>query len=344
MIQKFFWIASLVLLTACGGEKKNEIGGKKGGGSLAVDVFQVSENSIPVQLEAPASILPAEEVQLYSEVSGRVKNIYFTEGKKVSKGELLIQMDVDILNAQKEKAEVDLTLAKKDEIRKKTLFQAKGVSQEEYEKSEAALGVAQAALDLINVQLSKAQVRAPFSGRVGFRQISEGAYVTPSTLLTTLIQDDEVKIEFAVPELYSSRVQLGQVVSFFVADGDKKYQAKVYAYQPFVDAATRMLSVRAKLKNDGKIIPGSFVSLDYDLGMQNNAIMVPAQSIIPVLKGQKIWLIRNGKVHGVPVELGVTTATQVQVKGDVKPGDKVVISGLLAVDEGTPVNVKSVQK
>jgi len=339
MIKHISWGIGCLLLVSCNSSKEEKTDAKKGS-KMAVEVYTIETSDVPIRIDVPGTIIPSEEVDLYSEISGRVQKINFEEGRKVRKGELLIQMDVDILQAQKKKLDVDLSLAKKDEARKKTLFDANGLSQEEYEKASANLASTQAAIDLINVQISKAQIRAPFSGTVGLRHISEGAYITPSTLITSIIQDDVVKVEFSIAEIYASAVKMGQDIVFRTQKDSTDYHGKVFAFQPFINADTRMLTIRATLKNDGRFIAGSFVSVNYDLGTEDNAMMIPTESIIPVLKGQKIWVIRSGSVHEIPVELGIRTADKVQVMGDIKPGDTVLVSGLLAVKEGMPVTIK----
>jgi membrane fusion protein (multidrug efflux system) len=307
---------------------------------MAVGVYEAKAEDIPLKIDIPGSVLPAETVDVYSEVSGRVKKIYFEEGKKVQKGELLIQVDVDILQAQKAKLMVDLDLAQKDKNRKEKLFNVKGISEEELEKSIANLEAIKAQIQLIDVQISKAQIRAPFSGKIGLRQISEGAYITPQILITTIIQDEEIKIEFAIAEKYANRVKIGQKIVFTLHNDSQQFSGKIYAFQPFINADSRMLTLRAKLKNNANIVPGSFVSVNYDLGVEKNAFLIPAECVVPELNGQKIWLMQNGKAHELNVMLGIRTADKIQVNGQIKAGDKILTTGLLAVKEGMPIQIK----
>jgi membrane fusion protein (multidrug efflux system) len=190
------------------------------------------------------------------------------------------------------------------------------------------------------VQISKANIKAPFSGKVGLRHVSEGAFINTSTLITTIIQESKVKIEFAVPEKYTQHVKKGQSISF-QADGiNKTFNANVYAFEPRIDQGTRMMTVRAELSNSANLIAGSFVSIEYDMGKEENAFMVPTESIIPVLNGQKVYVVRKGTVIEVPVQMGLRTEDDVQVIGELQKGDEVLISGLLAVRPGMPVKTK----
>ncbi len=332
-----------VLLLSCGSDKEDTKAGPKGMPKLTVDVVKMTPGSVVRTISIPGSIIPSEEVQLYSEVSGRVQSISFKEGQTVKKGAVLLQVDTDVLKAQRAQLKVELDLAKKDEARKKILLNAKGISAEEYEKVASQLANIEAQIDLINVQISKATVRAPFSGRIGLRRVSEGAFISPSTLITSIVQENPIKIEFSISERYANAVKSGQTIHFKTDNGTTSYSATVYAFESMVDQGTRMLTVRATAPNTGKLIAGTFVSIDYDLGNEQNAYMVPAESIIPVLKGQVIYVVRGGMVTEVPVEIGIRTAKEVQVIGEFNQGDVVLVSGLLAVRPGMPVNTKIVE-
>lgn len=332
------------ILFSCGSDKTDVKSAPNGGMKTTVEVVEIEPGDVARTISIPGTLLPNEEVQLFSEVSGRILSINFQEGQLISKGAVLLVVDSDILKAQRAKLKVEADLAEKDEARKKTLLDAKGISLEEYEKSASQLANIQSQIDLVNVQISKATLRAPFSGRIGLRRVSEGAFISPITAITTIVQENPIKIEFAISESYASNVKIGQTISFHTDNSEENYSAAVYAYEPIIDVETRMLTLRAKGTNQGKLMSGSFVSVEYDLGKEQNAFMVPTESIIPILKGQKIFVVRNGQVAEVHVEIGIRTAEKVQIIGDVKAGEKVLVTGLLAVRAGAPVNVKIVKK
>jgi membrane fusion protein (multidrug efflux system) len=336
-------VVCLLILTSCGG---NEEGLEIGSATMkpnAVEVFSVEVEDISKRIEVPGTIIPAEEVQIFSEINGRVQKINFQEGRRVAKGALLLQVDTDILRAQKILLKVQYDLAIKDESRKKGLLAAKGISLEDYEKSASAMESIQAEMGLLDVQISKGAIRAPFSGRIGLRKISEGAFISPTSIITTLVKDDPLKIEFSIPGMHASSVELGQTIRLQLEKQEKIYTAKVFAFEPFINVETRMLTIRAELKNDGNLIPGTFVAIEYDLGVEKDAMMVPAESIISILNGQKVMVVRNGIATDVPVQIGIRTSNRVQIMGDIHKGDKVMISGLLAVRDGMPVTIKSLK-
>lgn len=332
------------IAAACGSKTEKKAAGAGPPKPVIVEVVAIESTDVVREIAIPGTLIPGETVELFSEVSGRIQSINFREGQIVRKGQLLVQVDTDVLRAQRQQQRVELDLAQKDEARKKVLLAGKGITLEEYERSAATLAAVRTQIDLTNVQISKGAIRAPFTGRIGLRHVSEGAFITSSTPITTLVQENPIKVEFAVSERYAAAVAPGQTIRFSPEKGAKTYTAKVYAYEPVIDAGTRMMTIRASLSNDGKLIPGSYVSVKYDLGKEQNAFMVPAESVVPVLKGQKVLVVRNGKVAEIPVEIGIRTADKVQVIGALNAGDQVLISGLLAVRDGMAVNAKPVQR
>ncbi len=341
-MKRVVFFATLIL-AGCSGEKEQQTS-NEAPPVMQVEVYKLAPEDIPRVIEVPGSIIPGEEVMLYNETNGRINRILFKEGQHVSKGQLLLELDTDILRAQRKQYQVDLALAQKDEARKKALLGGKAITLEEYEKSSSALSAVQAQIDLVNTQIEKASLRAPFSGRIGLRQVSEGAYITTSTPIASLVQDDPIKVEFSIPEMYAPLVKEGQDVRFTRERDTNEYHASVYAFEPLIDQDSRMFRIRAQMKNTGSLIPGAFVKVNVDLGTEKDAWMVPAECVIPVLKGQKVLVIRDGKVSEVSVETGIRTADKVQVSGQLKTGDTILTSGLLSVRPGMPVEIKSVTK
>lgn len=330
---------ALLMLNACGSDEEKATAKK--GGPVHVETYTLIGESVEHIITVPGTVLPFEAVDIYSETSGRVKKILFREGQHVQQGTALIQIDTDILQAQRKQLAVELDLAQKDERRKKSLLASKAISTEEYERSSSALNSLEAQVDLLDVQISKGTIRAPFSGKIGLRNISEGAYVTPSTLITTLAQDDKVKIEFSVAERYAAKVKSGQQVEITTADDTTRLSAEVYAHAATINDQSRMLVIRATMKASEHLFPGSFVNVRYNMGIDPNSLMVPNAAIVPVMKGQNIWLLRDGKAISVPVQTGIKTAERTQVFGEIREGDTVIITGLLGLRNGVPVIAKA---
>lgn len=281
-----------------------------------------------------------EEIQIRSEVSGVVESINFEEGRKVTQGQLLLQVNDIELRAQLSKAVTAKKLASENERRAKLLLEKQAISQEEYDIASADFQSATSEADLIKAQLSKTSLRAPFSGTIGLRSISTGTYVTPSTVIANLVNTEELKITFSVPEKYASRVKVGTVLTFTTSDSDEQYEATIYAIDPQVDVVTRTLRMRAIMDNRNKnLFPGAYASIQLPLESIPDALMVPSEALIPIQNGKRIFVLKNGKAKEVDIEIGSRTGKSVRVLTNLKPGDTVLTYGVMSLQDGSPVKV-----
>lgn len=295
-------------------------------------------------LSLSGSLEANEQIELRSEVSGVVENINFQEGSKVSKGQVLIKVNDLELRAQLAKIQTAEKLASENERRAQLLLEKEAISQEEYDVSRADLQSAKAESQLIAAQLAKATIKAPFSGTIGLREISEGTYVTPSSLIAKLVNTDQLKLTFSIPEKYSNQVGVGSELTFTTAGSPEEHTATVYAIEPGVDVATRTLKMRAMAENkEGKLIPGTFANVMLPLATVDDAIMVPTEALIPIQNGKKIYVFEDGVAREVIVQTGSRTENSVRVLSGLKPGDTILTSGVMILKDGAPVNV-SVQK
>ena len=183
-------------------------------------------------------------------------------------------------------------------------------------------------------------MRAPFDGVVGLRAVSEGGYVSQSTKIASLQQVNPLKVDFTIPERYAGHVAVGDLVECTAQESRRPFTGKVYAIEPKIDQTMGTLQLRALCDNRaGKVFPGAYVQIDLRLGRIADALMVPTQAIIPVLKGQTVLIRRNGVATSVAVRTGVRTATSVQIIEGISPGDTVITTGILQLRPGMPVQV-----
>ncbi|MEO8733782.1 MAG: efflux RND transporter periplasmic adaptor subunit [Flavobacteriales bacterium] len=327
----------VLLLIACSGDKKSAPArGTQGPLEVRVQVLKphVLENTI----QTTGSLLANEAVELRSEIAGRVTEIGFQEGGTVTKGQTLLRINDDDLQAQLHKSELAIQLARDDSGRKKQLFDVKGISQQAYDDSRIAMQSAQADSANIRAMIAKTVIRAPFSGRISLRQVSEGGYVSPNTLITDLQQVNPMKVEFSVPERFGRDIAVGKKI-IFTLDGDTThYTAEVYAVDPAVDMDSRTISMRARNPNsNGKLRPGSFAHITVQLAKEAAALTIPTEALIPDIQGQKVLVIKNGKATSARVETGIRTNTQIQLTKGVQPGDTVITTGLLQLRDGMEV-------
>jgi len=337
----------IALLAAAGCKNKTKTGDSAPAGgkpSTTPSVYDaIVAQSFPVNraLEAPGTILANEATDIQSEISGRVVSINFNEGATVHAGSLLVKLFDADLQAQLRKLQVQLTIAEATEKRQKELLAINGTSQQDVDNAVLNVSNIKADIELLKVQISRTEIKAPFAGRVGLRNISLGAYVTPANIITNIAQVNALKVEFAVPEKYASEMVPGKIVSLKLAAGGKAYPARVIASQNLINAETRNLMVKALVQNvDKQVSPGAFVQVSINVGSNAEGIMVPTESVIPTTRNKRIILVKGGMAVFQNVNTGYRDSARVEVYGGIVPGDTVIISGLLTIKEGMPVKVK----
>lgn len=323
---------------------------RPGGGSgqkdvrLPVTAIVARPGPLSNAIRATGTILATEEVELRSEIAGKIDRIIFKEGSRVQKGDLLLKINGDELQAQMQKLESQVKLAEEKERRRRMLFEKQNISSEDYEIALNELNSIKAELAYNRARFEKTDVRAPFSGVIGLRYVSEGSYVSSSTRIASLQNLEKVKIDFAVPERYAQVVQVGQSVRFTRAGSDQVYNGEIFAIEPKIDPQTRTLQVRAMAANPGgRLLPGGFAEVTLELEHFDAALLVPTQALIPELNGQKVFVAKGGKAVAAPVTIGVRTDARVQVLTGIQPGDTVITTGILQLAPGLPVQLTSVE-
>ncbi|HEY8399498.1 MAG TPA: efflux RND transporter periplasmic adaptor subunit [Flavihumibacter sp.] len=299
---------------------------------IRVEAFEVKTSSVSEKLEVPGSLIPYEATELRPEVSGRVTQLNIKEGQTVPKGTLLVKLYDEDLQAQLKKLQVQLNIYEQTAARQAELLKIDGISKQEYDLSVLQVNNIKADMELIRTAIEKTEIRAPFTGRLGLRNVSMGAYVTPSTLITNIRQENELKLEFTVPEKYSSRIRAGHLVQFTVEGLEKPMQARVLATEEAVTEDTRSLRIRAVVQGKApQLIPGAFAKVQLDFGQDKNALMVPSQAVIPQAREKKVIVYRSGTAVFETVTTGVRDSSYVQITSGLKAGDTIVTTGLLSI-------------
>lgn len=276
------------------------------------------------------------QVELTSEIAGRVVQIHIEEGDTVRKGDLLLQLnDLDIkAQLQKSSAQIAVTQKKLDRLKK--LLEVKGVSQEEYEQTEAELAVLKADEGYLQAQLLKTRILAPFNGVVGLRNVSEGAIINQNTPVVSVVQLKPVYVEFNVPSNSLEFIQRNTRVHFYSQRNLEGY-GLVYAIEPKVDESTGTVRVRARILSPGTFYPGSFVTVRVGIAGMVDGIFIPSQSIIMTMKGSKVMVVRGGVAVEQPVITGKRKSDLIEIVSGIANGDTVISTGLMGLKPGTPV-------
>ncbi|UFH57451.1 efflux RND transporter periplasmic adaptor subunit [Spirosoma sp. KNUC1025] len=284
-----------------------------------------------------------QEVDLVSEVARKLVRIYAHEGSYVGQGTLLYKLDDADLLAKKRKIALEEKLAKLDEKRFRELLANEAVNQQEYDRILTNLNVLQAELAMVDVDLAKTEIRAPFAGRVGLKRVDVGAYVTPATVLSSFDDVSRVEVNFTIPEKYASDVRPGQSIHFMTENSNRSFAGKVIATEPKMEANTRSLLVKAVSDNrDGKLVPGSSAKIAFALHVAQDGILIPTEALIPNAKGYSLFRLKGGKAERREVKTGSRTKGTVQILEGLSIGDTVLTTNLLRLDTGVPVGVSSV--
>lgn len=298
----------------------------------AVTGYIVKPETLDNEVYASGTISANEDAELHSEISGKLTYLNIPEGARIGKGTLLAKINDADLQSQLQKLHLQLQLAEEKEARQKNLLDINGTSREEYDNAQNLVATIKSDISNMQAQIAKTEVRAPFDGVIGLRKVSIGAYITPTTLITTMQQIDPIKVDFAVPEKYMDRIKKGDKVIFTIQGLDGTFAATIYAIDPKIDLATRTVQLRAQAPNhSGKIFPGAFARIQLVLNQNKSALMVPTESIIPILKGQKVYLYKNGKAQEQVVETGLRTPAKIEITKGLQAGDTVVVTGVMNV-------------
>lgn len=336
-----FFAITAFLFSSCKNDVKKSGAPAEGRNVLAVDGQVLEISTLDFSNVYTGKLLANEEIDIRPEISAKVTGIFFKEGSNVSKGELLVKMFDKDLQAQLMSNQLQIELAQKELDRKKELYQFKGISKEELDISENNFNTLKAANDLIKAQISKTELHAPFSGVVGLRMVSEGAFVSNTTIITSLQQIDPIKVDFAVPEKFISNLNIGKEFDFGIDGREERFTAKIYALESKIDPQTGSIRVRALCPNSKRVLyPGSYAKINLKLFPNKACIMIPAKATVPMMEGEQVFVLKKGKASAVDIKTGYRTEREVEVTNGLASGDTLVTTGLLQIKEGMPIRVK----
>lgn len=313
---------------------------RRGSSILPVEAMVVIPTKLDNVVVVTGSVQANESLELKSEAAGKITHIYFKEGKTVNKGDLLIQVNDEEISAQLTKQRFNKKLNEDIEFRQRKLLEKDAISQEEYDNALNRLNTSIADISLLQAQLDKTKVRAPFDGIIGLRYVSEGALITTNTPIANLYNISPAKIEFAIPGRYSMQVKPGQRIKFTVESDTSIFIGKVYAVEPQIDANTRTIKIRALAENTkGLLLPGQFVKVELILGSSPNAILVPTEAVIPELNGHKVFISNNGKAKEVSVQTGIRSNLNLEIISGLKAQDTLITTGILQLRDGLAIQI-----
>lgn len=313
-----------------------------GRGPLAVEAIVIGQEPLTFSLDnITATITADEEVDLAFETSGKITAIHFGEDTGVRKGQLLAKINDSHLQAQLKKLEAQLQLSEGRLYRQSALLEKDAVSREAHEQAQTELAMLNADIDLVKAHIAQTELRAPFDGVIGFRYVSEGAYVSPTVAVARLTKVAPLKLNFSVSEKYVEAVRRGTRVRFRVDGFPNMFAADVYAVASEVDMSTRQLDVKALYPNHrGQLMPGRYAAVSITLYEQPNAIVVPAEAVVKEMGVDKVFLYKSGEARSVAISPGQRTDSKVEVITGLMPGDTLITTGTMQLREGLPVELQ----
>lgn len=334
-------VAGRGLLARFGGGAGGGPGGGMAGGMppMPVDVDTARRETVIDAVRATGRIEAVQAVELRPDEQGRITELLFREGQAVAAGTPLVKIDDAMLRAQAERATADRDLARQQLERVRRLRADNASSPADLERAEAAARGAEASLELLQLQVERTTVRAPFAGVVGQRFVSVGDYVTSATRLLTLQTVDPQRAVIEVSERHAADLQRGQTVEFTVAAQPRRvFRAEVEFIDPVVQNAGRTILVKARAPNPGHLLKsGMFIEARLATATRANAIVVPEDAVQPLRTANVVWAVVDGKASRRVVQLGARAQGVVEIVSGVEAGDLVVVGGLERMGEGMPV-------
>ena len=319
----------------------NQAKGGKPSPAVAVEAAPVTAAKLAKSIIAVGSLRSDESVVIRPEVSGRIQEIFFREGQRVEKGAILIRIDDSVQRAELEQAKANLSLGK-SKLDRALDLQTKGfISSQAREEAENNFRVSQAGYDLASARLTKLEIKAPFAGVVGLRQVSVGDYIKDGQDIANLEGIDALKVDFRVPEIYLKQVTVNQNLQVTLdAVPDQTIPGKVFAINPLIDANGRAVVVRAIIRNvDARLRPGMFARVRLLTAATADTMTLPEQSVIAVGDDFFVYRVADGKALRTKVEIGQRQTGIVEINNGVKLGDMVVTAGQLKLRDGTSVEI-----
>lgn len=311
--------------------------------TLKVNAQVVKPHLLTDQILLTGRLVPDEEVNLSFETSGKITDIYFTEGTFVKRGELLAKVNDRQLQAQLKRLEAQVPLAEDRVFRQNALLQRDAVSKEAYEQVKTELATLKADIENIKASIDMTELRAPFDGVIGLRQVSAGAYASPTTQVAKLTKITPLKVEFSVPERYARDIKKGTNLDFHVEGKLDVFHAQVYATESSLDLETHSLTIRAIYPNkNGELLPGRYTGIQLKQKEIHDAIAIPSEAIVPEMGKNKVFVYRNGVAEPIDVIIGLRTDAEVQIVKGLSAGDTILTSGTLQLRKGMPVELENI--
>ncbi len=330
-------------LALMGLEKPEPVAPRGGppGGQVPVVVAPVRVGQIIERVESVGTVRAREAVTITTKVAGMITSIGFTEGQRVREGDVLVELDSAALRAEADQARALLDNARSMLTRARALPAGQAVSQARVDELETLARGAEGRLRQAQARIEELRQVAPFSGRVGLRQVSPGALIQPGTPVTTLDDVSRVRVEFSVPEVNLARAQVGApVYARSAAYGTRRFDGRVTIIDTRIDPGTRTIRLISEFDNaDEALRPGLFLTVELTLQTRQNALIVPEEALDQIGERAFVYAVRDGRARRLQVRLGLRLPGEIEITDGIQAQDQVVVRGLQRLRPDAPVRV-----
>lgn len=316
---------------------------QSGSEGISAEAYVTEPREFRDQIRSTGSLLAEDEIEIMPEAAGRITELHIREGEEIEQGEPILKLNNADLQASLRRVGHDISLAEIKKEREKTLLENDAGTREAYDEARHQVDNLQAQRDELIAELEKTEISAPFSGVIGFKNVSQGSYVTTNTPITTLQKIDPIRVDFSVPERFRNQISTGQTIEFKVDGVEEWVEGQIYAIQPRVDRESRTIGLRARADNeDGLLLPGAFAQINIELGYTNDVVMIPSESLVPEADGYHVFIYADGKAKRTPVEVQHRTDTEIVIENGIAPGDTVLTTGILQLRDDIPVRLSHI--
>ena len=308
---------------------------------IASTYIIVKDTTLTRLLHVSGSLFPQDEIAIAPEISGRIKRLFINEGSFVHKGSVLVKLEDAELQAQLSKVKALIDLAEINAKREKELLKGGGTSAELLERADNTVITLQSDFQMLKAAIAKTEIKAPFSGTIGLKEVSEGSFVSPGTKITHLVNSSPIRIECSIPEKYTSLIKKNMKIQFHIYGNEQSFEAKISAINPMIDPISRTTKIIALYSNKkGECKPGAFADIEIPLSVEEKAIIIPNEAIVPDIRGLRVFLLKQGKAKPKPIEAGMRTASSLEIIKGLNIGDTVLVAGASLMKAGSKVKAK----
>lgn len=308
---------------------------------IASTYIIVKDTTLTRLLHVSGSLFPQDEIAIAPEISGRIKRLFINEGSFVQKGSVLVKLEDAELQAQLSKVKALIDLAEINAKREKELLKGGGTSAELLERADNTVITLQSDFQMLKAAIAKTEIKAPFSGIIGLKEVSEGSFVSPGTKISHLVNSSPIRIECSIPEKYTSLIKKNMKIQFHVYGNEQSFEAKISAINPMIDPISRTTKIIALYSNKKEECkPGAFADIEIPLSVEEKAIIIPNEAIVPDIRGLRVFLLKQGKAKPKPIEAGMRTASSLEIIKGLNIGDTVLVAGASLMKAGSRVKAK----